>query len=229
MVVGLCMCIYFFDILGMSYLIAPEYNREFGIIENIQLLIILAIILVSYKNSTKAKIKSIRLIFILILISSIFIFLEEIDYGIHYYDYLTGKSKEQLKIESLDNNSIRNIHNQGNLTRYLKLFAYVLFALIIVSPIIFKRLKFRSKYLNYLAPKHYFIYTLLSMVLLNRAARYIDKFLKNNEVNSLNSNVSEFEEVFIYYILLLYILEKSTSLLTFGEQEIMKNNTPTNK
>ncbi|MEM9921783.1 MAG: hypothetical protein AAF990_27010, partial [Bacteroidota bacterium] len=101
--VGVCMCIYFFDILGMSYLIAPEYNREFGVVENTQLLVILAIIILSFKKLIIAKTKSIKLVFALIFISSVFIFLEEIDYGLHYYDLFLGKSKEQLKIESWNN------------------------------------------------------------------------------------------------------------------------------
>ena len=67
------------------------------------------------------------------------------------------------------------------------------------------------------------------MTFINRAALYIDEFLKNNDINSLNSNVSEFEEVFIYYIVFLYILEKSSLLLTFDRFEIMKKNTATNK
>ena len=228
-VVGICMYIYFFDTLGMSHLIAPEYNREFGLIENIQLLIILAIIFVSFKKLTKAKTKSIKLVFALILVGSILIFLEEIDYGLHYYDYFIGKSNEQISIEFSHKNSIRNIHNQGNLLHYIKLLAYISLGLIVVIPIVLKRLNYRNKYLNYIVPQHYFIYTIMSMTFINRAALYIDEFLKNNDINSLNSNVSEFEEVFIYYIVFLYILEKSSLLLTFDRFEIMKKNTVTNK
>ena len=221
-VVGTCMYIYFFDTLGMSHLIAPEYNREFGLIENIQLLIILAIIFVSCKKLTKAKTKSIKLVFALILVGSIFIFLEEIDYGLHYYDYFIGKSNEQISIESLNKTSIRNIHNQGNLLQYIKSLAYISLGLIVVIPIILKRLNYSNKYLNYIVPQHYFIYTILSMTFITRAALYIDEFLKDNDINSLNSNVSEFEEVFIYYIVFLYILEKSTLLLTFDKHRLAK-------
>ncbi len=217
-VVGLCMGIYFFDIFGMSYLIAPEFNREFGILENIQLLIIFAIILLSFNNSKKAKTKPIRFIFILILIGSIFIFLEEIDYGLNYYEYFSGTSNGPAQIASGSNNSIRNIHNQGNLTRLIKFFGYLFFVLIIVFPFLLKRIKIKNKYLDYFAPEHYFIYTLLSMILLNQAAEYIDDLLKNSEISALNSNVSEFEEVFIYYIVFLLVLEKGRALLAFEEQ-----------
>jgi hypothetical protein len=221
MIVGVCMCVYFFDILGMSYLIAPEYNREFGILENIQLFIIFAIIFLSFKNFRKAATTLSRLIFIVIFLGTIFICLEEIDYGLHYYEYLMGLSTDQLKMQSWNKDVIRNLHNQGNLTRYIKSSVYVLFALVIVSPLILKKLKVKIKYIDYFAPQHYFIYTLLAMILLNSVGEYIDDSLKDEKIVALNKNVSEFEEVFIYYIVLLYLWEKSKLLLAFGDKELM--------
>lgn len=219
MLVGICMCIYFFDIFGLSFLIAPEYNREFGLIENIQLLILLAIMVLSYQQFRKANTSLLKSFFILMSIGSVFIFLEEIDYGLHYYDYFVGKTGEQLRIEAAEKSTVRNLHNQGSLTKTIKLFAYVSFTLLTLSPFVFERLKVKNKLINFLVPEKFFIGTLLSMLALNRLALYMDKFLKDSEINSLNSNVSEFEEVFIYYIVFMYLLEKSALLLKMEKED----------
>jgi len=208
------MCVYFFDILGLSYLIAPDYNREFGVLENIQLLIIAAVVIVSYKSMKKATTNWLRLFFILICFGSVLVLLEEIDYGLHYYDYLIGKSEEQIRIESWDKSTIRNIHNQGKLTHYIKLIAYLSMAVIILAPIVLRRLNLRNRVIEFLAPHHHLLYTLLSMIVLNQLALYADKNLKSAEINALKSNVSEFEEVFIYWIVFLYVVELSKQLLS---------------
>ena len=227
MVIGLFIYIYFFNPLGLSYLIAPEYNREFGLLENIQLIIIIAIIILSFKKISNSRINSVSLIFSITFFISVLVLLEEIDYGLHYYDYILGKSKQQIESESWNKNLIRNFHNQGNLTFYIKLITYIAFVLLIFSPYLLRKIKINNKYLNQIAPRHYLIYSILSMVFLNRVALYIDKEFKQNDINSLNSNISEFEEVFIYYIVFLYLLEKSTLLLTSSPSNSSVNSTYT--
>lgn len=210
--VGLCMLIYFFDFLGLSFIIAPEYNREFGVIENTQLAIICAIGYTSYKSLVQVNSKSMKFAFAIFLLGSIFIFLEEIDYGLHFYDYLSGKTVEEINLDK-SRNEIRNIHNYTNLTDPMKLFAYIFFgAIIVVYPFLVKRLNITDKFLKLLVPQHYLIYTLLAMAALNQIALYIDHTMKNNAITSLNYNISEFEEVFIYYIIFLYLIEIKNKL-----------------
>ena len=213
LVVLLCMLIYFFDIFGLSYIIAPEYNREFGVVENIQLIIIIAIIVIAIKSLLKAKVIWLKIAFVILLLGSVFIFLEEIDYGLHYYEYFMGKTAAELKAEVYNKDNIRNIHNSFDVTNQIKVFAYILLGFICLLPLLLRRVNFNNDWIDLLAPKHYLIYTLIAMALLNQLALYIEKTLKSEEINSLNSNVSEFEEVFIYYIVFLYVLEKSSLFL----------------
>lgn len=206
--VAISMLIYLFDILGLAFIIAPEINREFGLIENTQLIIILGIFIIAFKALRKEKINFKKYIFIAFSLLSIFMFLEEIDYGAHIVDYYHGRSWTEALAKNGGENNIINIHNQGNLLHYIKLSAYVSFALfLVIVPAIIRKTKFSNIYLNWLIPSTYFIYTLISMTALNQVARFIDKKMEHATVTSLHKNVSEFEEVFIYYIMLLYIFE----------------------
>jgi len=201
------MWFYFFNIFGLSFVIAPEYNREFGVIENTQLLIIGSMFLVSFKSYRISKMKLDKIIFLVIVLVSIFMFLEEMDYGVHIYDYLSGMSHADLVIKYY-NEPITNVHNQGKLTHYFKLSTYVGFVLLLVIiPAIKSRVQLSNRYLGFIVSSKYFIYSLIAMALLNRLALYMDKTVEHSSITSLNSNVSEFEEVFIYYIMLVYLLE----------------------
>ncbi len=134
-------------------------------------------------------------------------FLEEIDYGAHLFDYFSGRS-EQEALAGSSSNKIRNIHNQGNLEHYIKLFVYISFILfLVVVPAIVKKIKLSNQYLDWIMPSKYFIYTLISMALLNRVALFLDKTIEHHNISSLHTNNGEFEEIFIYYIMLLYLLE----------------------
>jgi len=207
LVIGASMCIYFFNVFGLSFFIAPAFNREFGFIENLQLFLILCIIVVVFRSYKKAKDKFIRLAYLLLTLGSIFIFLEEMDYGLHFYDYLSGETGVKITSGSYEQKP-RNIHNQGNLTRYIKQSVYFSFiVLLVLFPILAKRFQFSNKYLNWLIPSQNFIFSLLAMLVLNNLAFYLDNTIKQDSITSLNSNISEFEEIFIYYISLLYLVE----------------------
>ncbi len=186
---------------------APDFNREFGIVENFQLAVILAIIYISLKAYKKSTAKLIRVTFLAVIIGSCLFFLEEIDYGLHIYDLVTGTPLDQIGQEP-DGDEIRNIHNQGNITEYLKLSLYITFiVLFLLLPFIIKKVNISNPFVRWLIPTQNFIYSLIAMALMNRIALYIDKNLKYATVNALEDNVSEFEEIFINYIFLLYILE----------------------
>ena len=51
-----CMFIYYYNIGGLAYIISPEENREYGLLENIQLITIAAIIWIALKKLFTANI-----------------------------------------------------------------------------------------------------------------------------------------------------------------------------
>ena len=218
--VSITMLVYFFNILGLAFIIAPEANREFGLIENVQLIIILSIFIIAFKALKIEKVNFKKYVFIAFTLLSIFMFLEEIDYGAHIVDYYHGRSWKHVLRESGDHEII-NFHNQGKRLHYIKLSAYISFVLfLVIVPAIIRKVKTANKYLNWLTPSKYFIYTLISMGVLNRIALLIDKKIEHSSITSLHKNVSEFEEIFIYYIMFLYIYELVYQNVFLKEKEV---------
>ena len=113
-----CACVYFLDPYGMSSLIAPELNREFGLLEHIQLILILAIVFVAFAQSRSVPTRFERLFFAVVGIFAFFILLEEIDYGIHYWELLQTNTIAENATGEFEGRA-RNIHNQGEMRTYI--------------------------------------------------------------------------------------------------------------
>jgi hypothetical protein len=201
-----CILIFYFNWLGLSEFIAPSVNREFGVIENIQHLLLILIFFVALKGYRIRNTKIEKYGYALIMAATVFMFLEEIDYGLHYYDHLTSKS-EITKVVVFDN-EVRNLHNNGKLIlNVMKLAAYIVVALFFAAlPLLPEKIKEKNRWLNFLSPSRYIIGTAVSLLVLNQIARYL---YKNYDYanHSLDANVSEFEEIMTYYIIFLYLRE----------------------
>jgi len=208
------MIIYFFDLFGVSYIIAPNINREFGLLENTQLIIIIGIMIIATQGFFTSSNKFKKLIMLLAFFISVFLFLEEIDYGDHFVKYFSNEIPQKIT-ESYKNKHFRNIHNNGKLTEYFKLTAYIIFGmLLMIYPYLLKKFKIKNPYILWFKPSGYLVYTLLVMIFINQLALFLDKHFKAAHIHALNSNVSEFEEVFIYLIMFLYLRElKNKTLL----------------
>ncbi len=106
--VFLLYCWMLFAPLSCVELFAPVENRELGLIELTQVVVLLLTIyaaIVQLKNNNGM----ILLWGVIILILSLIV-LEETDYGLHYYDFIVGNQPYQSSI----NGTFRNMHNQGN-------------------------------------------------------------------------------------------------------------------
>ena len=140
---------------------------------------------------------------------SVFILLEEIDYGLHFIEFFEGKSQEELRKAAEARLEVRNFHNQGNLLPYITKFVYISFALvIIILPLIASRIKNLNKYINWLLPSRKLALSLIAMFFISQFTLFVEGNVEY-ELTSLNNNLSEFEEIFIYYIAFLYIFELS--------------------
>jgi hypothetical protein len=201
-----CILIFYFNWFELSEFIAPSINREFGLVENIQNFLLILIFLTALKGFRTRNTKIEKYAYVLIMAATGFMFLEEIDYGLHYYDHLTGKS-QVTKVVVFDN-EVRNLHNNGKLILNLfKLAAYIVIALFFAAlPLLPEKLKTKNRWLNFLSPSRYIVGTAICLLLLNQIARYL---YKNYDYanHSLDSNVSEFEEIMTYYIIFLYLRE----------------------
>ncbi len=208
------MFVYFFDLLGGSYIIAPNINREFGLLENTQLAIIIGIMIVAIQGFFTSSNRFKKLIMLLAFFISVFLFLEEIDYGDHFVKYFSDEIPAKIT-QTYENKHFRNIHNNGKITEYFKLSAYIVFGiLVIIYPYLIKKFHIKNPYILWLKPSRYLVYTLVVMIFINQLALYLDKHFKAAHIHALNSNVSEFEEVFIYLIMFLYLRELKNKPLT---------------
>lgn len=211
---------YYFNIFDLANIISPEYNREFGVVENLQLLIIIGIIYVSVRSLSMAKSILEKFVFGGIVLLSLFIFLEEMDYGLHIYDHFSGKSIENIQEAKLDKSQVRNLHNQGHYSNIILWGVYISYVLIILAlPVVLKKKKYSNKYLEWIIPSRYLAYALIAMAIVNRIALNFDKTLDHSNM-SLSKNVSEFEEIFIYYIALLYLYELAKKDFPFKSKKV---------
>ena len=200
-----CTLIYFYNLFGLEDFIAPKINREFGLIENVQLLLLILIFLRAIKGIRTREAKIEKYGFLLVAIVTAFMFLEEIDYGLHYYDYLTGKP--QVTQVVIFDQKVRNIHNNGPILNLFKLTSYgVIIIFFVIFPLMPSKFKEKHAVLNFLSPSRLIISTAVCLLVLNQIALYL--YHKYNSLSrSLTANVSEFEETMTYYIILLYISE----------------------
>jgi len=136
----------------------------------------------------------------------IFLFLEEIDYGLHYYEYLSGNMMEE--------DAQRNWHNQWDeegveyathlkrLNDLVNLIWFVLVPCLALLPPIKKVLK---KLL--ILPNTWFIASVFAVVLCSQLAHFLDDngygFI-NGKNGNLYKTIAEFRETSLYLIYLIY-------------------------
>jgi hypothetical protein len=206
--------------------------REFGLLETIQNLLLLIITGVSIAGILRKQDLRERIALALIAAASVFVFFEEIDYGTHYVAYaqsetsfrwfapLSELAAEMAQLPPAEDPF--NLHNQdlpvvGELTDIFKAAAIlILVGWFFLLPLAAGKLS--NPWLRYLAPDRYVLLTLGVMMLISFAAHELgeahDAAFKaavargetpTMELGSIQKNLSEFRELNIYYIFLVYL------------------------
>lgn len=104
-------------------LLAPLWNREFGIIEMLQNIVILCILIgLIYIRTNPAIFKFDKKYNLILILGIVYLLLEENDYFLHYYDRIIyGKEIYKTTFQSL-----RNVHNSHfALTRINALISFI--------------------------------------------------------------------------------------------------------
>lgn len=179
-------------------LISPDVNREFGLLENLQLLLIAATFTYSVKAIRLKNFWLEKWAYVVLSLFFVVLFLEEIDYGIHYYEYFIKGVVEDKSI-------VRNFHNQGDNNYYLRQASYaVMVFLFVVLP--FFRNKIKSSFLHHFSASFMIIYSFSVYLFIGQLSRWMPKLgMPVNE--SLRGNHQEFEELVLYFIILLFVYE----------------------
>lgn len=172
--------------------------REFGLLENLQNLYLLIIIFISCHGMRKKVLINERLAWLAVTAIAVFVLLEEIDYGLNFYDFLTQTPPGDVT-------QVRNIHNVGNLNKKIKIAVdLILVCLFVFAPFVLGRSA--SPLIRYVLPNRWLALTVLGMALLSSVAHKLDDAGLAQE-GSLNHNITEFRELTIYYVWMLYLYE----------------------
>lgn len=217
-VMALLIGLYFSGIYSLQQIIAPTLEnissdswREFGLLELLQNFCLLSVIgillLAAYKKSTPDG-----LLFLLGVLIFIFLFLEEIDYGIHFYEFFVGVDSGI---------TVRNWHNQEtdgeqNVKGFKRLVDAVMFLIFIVLPLV--KNKIPIAFIRNIAPSRWFIAGFATILVGSNIAHLLNDqgmgIIQGTQGN-LKGNISEFRELGTYYFSVLYALQllKLDSLL----------------
>ena len=208
---------YFSDVEWMQRLIVPNMPgaypdsiREFGIVENLQNLYLLTMIGMTAYAVRNRPAKWQRWAMTLALVFSIFIFLEEIDYGLHHYEFFAEISQPEAA-------RLRNLHTIGRSVDTMKWVVDTGIVLaFVVAPLVLARSN--NHLVRYFLPSRWFILTIVAMVVLSELAHGLER--AGLGPGTMENNLSEFRELTIYYLFMIYIYQ-----LAFNREHIAKPQT----
>jgi hypothetical protein len=200
LVAGLTFTAMYFSGIGwMQEFIAPAYDREFGLLENLDAVLILCTLIVLIRMAFLPMRPLFKVGVALACMVTVFMFLEEIDYGLHWIEWMK-------EIPPGQSAHIRNIHNQGGATSDLKAVANVIVAAVFVILPYVDSLK-RFRLVKMASPSKMILFTVIATVTIALTHQALEPYdLPTN--GGLNSNQSELEEVLIYYTFFVYFREK---------------------
>ena len=207
---GLFLGMYFSGVGGLQQVVAPTINwlpqnswREFGLLEQLQNLLLLAVLTILVLGAFRKTGVLDKGIMVAGSIVFLFLFLEEIDYGINFYEYLTGGDSGIR---------LRNWHNQEsdgqqNISRFKQIMDGMMFLLFFLLPLV--KNKIPIPFVQDIAPSRWFILGFALTISYARLAHFLDDqgmATINGVEGNLSSNISEFRELSNYYFFMIYAL-----------------------
>jgi hypothetical protein len=187
---------YFSGVHILREFMAPMLNREFGVVENLQNVLIVWTGVIAITSVKQAKSGLHKAGLITIVAICIFLLLEEIDYGLHYYELLMG-------VPEAERSTVRNLHNINEAHRYIRVpiaLAYVAFFSIIPW---FRSLRFLGPVKPFI-PSIVFVLAPLGLIVPTTIAHALAN-LGSGDTGALLGNYSEFSELYMYYVLFMYV------------------------
>jgi len=205
---------YFSGISILQNFVAPRVDglplfssRELGALEILQNVVLLCIIAYSVRCFISASDVWIRTIASILVLISIFTFMEEIDYGAPFIEYFTGQHASMAQ-----ETWTRNWHNRVSpggkqYVDFLKIGAnFGVIAGFVLVPLFFSSV--RHPTIRLLVPSRWVIATVVLIALLRVLARVLENSglsMIDGNSGSLYKNLSEFRELNLYYLFLLYV------------------------
>ena len=207
---------YFSGISILQQFVAPTINkvnfsyaqmREFGSLEMMQNVLLLSICFLLFREFFSRKNILEKIFFLIGAVLFVFLFLEELDYGLHIYKYFSGNLKE-VHYFSWHNQWEEGVEKATKLKRLsdaVTVIWFVLIPLLLLLPIL-KKLKTQ---LN-IIPSCWFILSIILAVIFSKIAHYLDDNgfgIINGIQGNLHKTIAEFRETSMYYLYFLYALQ----------------------
>lgn len=198
---------YFSGIEILQLIISPRIeglygnsNRELGLLESTQNVVLIAIIILLARAVLIHKLWWFRAAAIVALCGATFVFLEEIDYGLHYKEFFTGISADEAAER-------RNWHNVGDRTSRIKqIVDTAVIFWFLIAPFALAGSNFRL--LRTITPDKYAALTLVAMFIIRNTAHGLqDAGFEGS--GTMDSNLSEFRELATYYLGAVYLFDIS--------------------
>lgn len=195
LVVLLLGSMYFSDVPVLMSIVAPQINRELGLLENLQNLVLVVLVVLLLRRVLRAPAFDQRLFFGFLALASLFMLLEELDYGTHFWWALHGLD--------WDTRPVLNIHNQGDNSSRIKMTSDVILALLFFVYPWFGRY-LRNPWLRFFCPRKMFVLSVVTAALVADLLHYLEEAIPPKP-NILAQGIGEYRELFTYYIWLLYL------------------------
>lgn len=207
---------YFSGITFLQQLIAPTIDkanfnfqqmREFGLLEMTQNALLLGICYVLFREVIQRQNYLEKVFYAIGGSIFVFLFLEELDYGLHVYKYFTGELGD-VQYFSWHNQWEDGVENATIMKRAADLIVGVWFVIIplLLSIPILRSLKERIA----IIPSRWFIIGLIIAVVCSKIAHNLDDNsfgVINGVQGNLYKTIAEFRETSLYYLFLLYALQ----------------------
>lgn len=187
---------FFSGIPVLRNLIAPAYSRELGLLENTQNALLVVALLIAAQGWRQSETRSERSGFGFLMLAFALLLLEEINYGEHIWNLITGQPLHSLRGEEF------NLHNKISTSPIKSVSNLVLLLGFVILPLAVRERA--PAWLRYLTPPRILILTVLCSVALSQLAHYLDD-LGDDETHALGNNIAEFRETFVYYIGMMYV------------------------
>lgn len=184
--------------------IAPQFNREFGVLENMQNLMLIAAIgysiFIYFRMDIITKLE--RMVILGLGFLGLLILLEETDYGMHFYDFLMGRPifSSSIRFRGM---YLRNLHNISFLIEIFRFFKGTLFWCAFCLFVFF----FKNKQEFSLIPKKWIIFPILFACFLPPILFFFKIDGLNPERYHRSQMISELNEMLLYYTFFLYLYE----------------------
>lgn len=220
MVVAVLIAMYFSGSNSLQQFVAPYPRREFGLLENLQNLILIAIVVMAVIGFRRSLAGLQKVAYAFIAIFTVLLIGEEIDYGIHYYEAYHGIGwKERIRV--------RNFHNQGDWTDIIKRTVDAsLIVFFVILPWCVKETS--NQWLRYITPSRYFTIAAVAMYTLSKTAHALNNAgaADFGDKPMLSSNISEFRELFLYYVGMVHLWEITWHRQWPGKTKTAKTEAP---